>query len=54
MLRNDLDKVRMLAEQARKREKAKLQQAQCIKDAVDYFLFPHSDRLRLILTKISA
>lgn len=54
MLRNDLDKVRMLAELTRKREKEKLRQAQVIKDTVDAFLFPHDSKLRLALEKISA
>jgi NuA3 HAT complex component NTO1 len=54
MLRNDLDKVRMLAELSRKREKDKLRQAQIVKDVVDRFLFPHSGRLRLVFEKISA
>ena len=54
MLRNDLDKVRMLAELSRKREREKLRQAQAVKDLVDRFLFPHQGRLRLILEKITA
>jgi NuA3 HAT complex component NTO1 len=54
MLRNDLDKVRMLAELTRKREKEKLRQAQVIKDIVDSFIFPHYGKLRLTLEKISA
>jgi len=47
MLRNDLDKVRMLAELTRKREKEKLKQAQVIKDIVDSFIFPAYGKLRL-------
>ncbi|ORY33154.1 hypothetical protein BCR39DRAFT_521494 [Naematelia encephala] len=54
LLRNDLEKVRMLAELVRKREKEKLRQAQTIKDVVDSFIFPHYARLRLTLEKISA
>lgn len=54
MLRNDLDKVRMLAELTRKREREKLRQAQVIKDMVDSFLFPHDGKLRLALETLSA
>jgi NuA3 HAT complex component NTO1 len=54
MLRNDLDKVRMLAELTRKREKEKLKQAQVIKDIVDSFIFPGYGKLRLTLQKIHA
>ena len=54
LLRNDLEKVRMLAELVRKREKEKLRQSQVIKDMVDTFIFPHYGRLRLTLEKISA
>jgi NuA3 HAT complex component NTO1 len=54
MLRSDLEKVRMLAEQVRKREKEKLRQAQIIKDIVDSFIFPSYAKLRLILEKVSA
>nr|XP_019009832.1 NuA3 HAT complex component NTO1 [Kwoniella pini CBS 10737]OCF48613.1 NuA3 HAT complex component NTO1 [Kwoniella pini CBS 10737] len=53
-LRNDLEKVRMLAELVRKREKEKLRQAQAIKDVVDGFIFPHHGRLRVALERISA
>ncbi|WWD21160.1 hypothetical protein CI109_105643 [Kwoniella shandongensis] len=54
MLRNDLEKVRMLAELVRKREKEKLRQAQIMKEVVDNFVFPHYGKLRLTLEKISA
>ncbi|WVR09068.1 hypothetical protein IAU60_006129 [Kwoniella sp. DSM 27419] len=54
MLRNDLEKVRMLAELVRKREKEKLRQVQVIKDVVDKFVFPHSAKLRDILERIAA
>nr|XP_019048061.1 hypothetical protein I302_04683 [Kwoniella bestiolae CBS 10118]OCF26991.1 hypothetical protein I302_04683 [Kwoniella bestiolae CBS 10118] len=54
MLRNDLEKVRMLAELVRKREKEKLRQVQVIKDVVDSFIFPHHGKLRVAFEKISA
>lgn len=54
MLRNDLEKVRMLAELVRKREKEKLRQAQVIKEVVDSFIFPHYDTLRNTLEQIAA
>lgn len=53
-LRNDLEKVRMLAELVRKREKEKLRQSQVIKDVVDTFIFPLYGKLRLTLEKILA
>lgn len=54
MLRNDLEKVRMLAELVRKREKEKLRQAQVIKEVVDSFIFPHYDTLRSTFEQITA
>ncbi|WWC97966.1 hypothetical protein V866_004855 [Kwoniella sp. B9012] len=54
MLRNDLEKVRMLAELVRKREKEKLRQVQVIKDVLDGFIFPYHGRLRVAFEKISA
>ena len=54
MLRNDLEKVRLLAELVRKREKEKLRQTQLLNDVVDQFIFPYYGRLRLTLEKISA
>ncbi|ODN74463.1 hypothetical protein L202_06849 [Cryptococcus amylolentus CBS 6039] len=54
LVRNDLEKVRMLAELVRKREKEKLRQVQVIKDLVDGFIFPNGDRMRVTLEKISA
>jgi len=53
-LRNDLEKVRMLAELVRKREKEKLRQSQVIKDVVDTYIFPLYGKLRLTLEKILA
>ena len=54
ILRNDLEKVRLLAELVRKREKEKLRQLQVTKDVIDTFIFPHYGKLRLTLEKISA
>ncbi|WVQ75536.1 hypothetical protein IAR50_005163 [Cryptococcus sp. DSM 104548] len=54
LVRNDLEKVRMLAELVRKREKEKLRQVQVIKDLVDGFVFPNNDKMRVTLEKISA
>ncbi|TXT09055.1 hypothetical protein VHUM_02529 [Vanrija humicola] len=53
-LRNDLEKVRLLAELVRKREKEKLRQAQVIKEVVDNFIFPHYAALRTTLEKVVA
>ena len=54
MLRNDLEKVRLLAELVRKREKDKLRQTQLINDVVDQFIFPYYGKLRLTLERISS
>ncbi|ODN95838.1 hypothetical protein L198_04456 [Cryptococcus wingfieldii CBS 7118] len=54
LVRNDLEKVRMLAELVRKREKEKLRQVQVIKNLVDGFIFPNGDKMRVTLEKISA
>lgn len=53
-LRNDLEKVRLLAELVRKREKEKLRQAQVIKEVVDNFIFPYYAALRSTLEKVVA
>lgn len=53
-LREDLEKVRMLAELVRKREKEKLRQVQVIRSTlVDGILFPYHDVLRKTLERVS-
>lgn len=53
-LREDLEKVRMLAELVRKREKEKLRQVQVIRSTlVDGILFPYHNVLRKTLERIS-
>jgi NuA3 HAT complex component NTO1 len=51
-LRKDLEKVRMLAELARKREKEKYKQAQLLDTTLTTFLFPHEPMLRLAYEQI--
>ncbi len=53
LIRNDLERVRMLAELVRKREKEKLRQVQIFRDLLDDFVYPHDGKLRLALEKIS-
>lgn len=54
-LREDLEKVRMLAELVRKREKEKLRQVQVMRSAlVDSVLFPYQDNLRAILQRVAS
>lgn len=54
-LREDLEKVRMLAELVRKREKEKQRQAQVIRSAlVESVLFPYNSILRSVLERIVA
>jgi NuA3 HAT complex component NTO1 len=54
LIRNDLERVRMLAELVRKREKEKLRQAQVIKDFLDDIVFPYDAQMRLVLEKITS
>lgn len=53
-LRNDLEKVRLLAELVRKREKEKLRQSQVLKDVVESFIFPFYATLRSLYDRIVA
>jgi len=49
-----MEKVRLLVDNVKKREKEKLRQMQVIKETIDQFLFPQYPRLRLILEKVSS
>lgn len=51
-VRNDLERVRMLAELVRKREQEKLRQARIIKQFVEQSIFPFDAALRSAFTKI--
>ncbi|KIO29102.1 hypothetical protein M407DRAFT_6452 [Tulasnella calospora MUT 4182] len=51
-LRKDLEKVRMLAELTRKREKEKLRSAQMMQEFVANFLFPFNASLKKILVEV--
>lgn len=51
-VRNDLERIRMLVELVRKREKDKLRQARILKDLLEEILFPHDGKLRLAYEKI--
>lgn len=51
-LRNDLEQVRMLAEQSKKREIQKMKQAQVIHDVITSIFFPHVEPMRRVLEKI--
>ena len=51
-LRKDLEAVRMLAEQVRKREAQKQKQVQIIHDLLNNTLFPHLPHLYTALDKI--
>ncbi|MCO5565946.1 hypothetical protein L7F22_019621 [Adiantum nelumboides] len=54
-LREDLEKVRMLAEMVRKREREKQKQAQAIRTTlIDGILFPYNALLRAALERIAA
>lgn len=51
-VRNDLERVRMLAELVRKREQEKLRQARIVKQFVEEAIFPFDAALRVACTKI--
>jgi NuA3 HAT complex component NTO1 len=52
-LREDLEKVRVLAEYSRKRESRKHKQAEIIHDILTRFLFPHEAVLRHAFERIT-
>jgi NuA3 HAT complex component NTO1 len=54
LLRNDLEKVRMLVEQVKKREKKKLERVLLFKTVVDEFVFEREKGMRQVLAKIAA
>lgn len=54
LVRNDLEKVRMLTEQVRKREKKKLDRVLLFKSWVDDFIFPKDKKMRDVLTRVAA
>jgi hypothetical protein len=51
-VRNDLERVRMLAELVRKREQEKLRQAQILRDFVRQAIFPLDGALKVAFEKI--
>ncbi|KAM0752244.1 hypothetical protein T439DRAFT_299983 [Meredithblackwellia eburnea MCA 4105] len=52
-LRNDLEKVRMLTELVRKREKKKLERANVFKHMIDDLVFPKTQIMRSVLDRIA-
>lgn len=52
LLRNDLEKVRMLTELVRKREKKKLERAKHLKAVVEEMLFPKEGAMRKVLQSV--
>lgn len=54
LVRNDLEKVRMLTERVRKREKKKLARVNVIKAVIDTFVFPKDKKMREVLDQVAA
>lgn len=52
LARNDLEQVRMLTEQVRKRERKKLERVTLLRDIVDGFLFPMEKKMRDVLKQL--
>jgi NuA3 HAT complex component NTO1 len=53
LARNDLEQVRMLTEQVRKRERKKLDRVVLLRDIVDRLLYPLERKMREILKVMS-
>jgi len=53
VVREDLERVRMLVELSHKREKEKSRQARALQDFIEDVLFPHDSKLRLAFQKIT-
>ncbi|GAA5912306.1 hypothetical protein JCM8208_001328, partial [Rhodotorula glutinis] len=54
LVRNDLEKVRMLTELVRKRERKKLERATWVRTTVDGWVFPREDEMRKVLDEVKA
>ncbi|GAA5947562.1 hypothetical protein JCM3775_006800, partial [Rhodotorula graminis] len=54
LVRNDLEKVRMLTELVRKRERKKLERATWIRTTVDGWVFPREEEMRKVLDEVKA
>lgn len=53
LARNDLEQVRMLTEQVRKRERKKLERVLLLRDILDGLLYPLENKMREILKVLS-
>ncbi len=53
-LRDDLERMRIIADVVRRRERVKQAQAEAVQDVMLHFLFPHEGPLRLAFQKITA
>lgn len=53
-LRDDLERVRIMAELCRKRESRKLRQTQLVADMIKTVIFAHEDTMRNVFDKIAA
>jgi len=53
-VRNDLEKVRMLTELVRKRERKKLERATWVRAVLDGWVFPREEEMRRVLDEVKA